>query len=203
VKSDSPIKTIKDCDGKTIAFSTVGASTHGVVTALIEQYGLTAAKPMQTGGPAPTLTAVMTGQVDVGWAAPPFGLDQLDRNEIRQIVTGNHTIFKGQTVRLVITNPQTLQNRKDAIIRYVRAYRETIDWMYSDPAALKTYAEFAGITEAKAKRIRDSYFPKSVLSPDNVVGLDLIMPEAVKLKFVPVPLTNEQLAELIQIPPRN
>jgi len=103
----------------------------------------------------------------------------------------------------VITNPQTLQNRKDAIIRYVRAYRETIDWMYSDPAALKTYAEFAGITEAKAKRIRDSYFPKSVLSPDNVVGLDLIMPEAVKLKFVPVPLTNEQLAELIQIPPRN
>jgi len=72
VKSDSPIKTIKDCDGKTIAFSTVGASTHGVVTALIEQYGLTAAKPMQTGGPAPTLTAVMTGQVDVGWAAPPF-----------------------------------------------------------------------------------------------------------------------------------
>jgi hypothetical protein len=45
VKSDSPIKTIKDFDGKTIAFSTVGASTHGVVTAFIKQYGLTAAKP--------------------------------------------------------------------------------------------------------------------------------------------------------------
>ena len=203
VKSDSPIKTIKDCDGKTIAFSTVGASTHGVVTAFIEQYGLTAAKPTQTGGPAPTLTAVMSGQIDVGWAAPPFGLDQLDRNEIRQIATGNDTIFKGQTVRLVITNPQTLQSRRDAIIRYMRAYRETIDWMYSDPAALKMYAEFAGITEAKAKRIRDNYFPRSVLSPDSLVGLDLIMPEAIKLKFIPVPLTKEQLTELIRIPPRN
>jgi NitT/TauT family transport system substrate-binding protein len=203
VKSDSPIKTIKDFDGKTIAFSTVGASTHGVVTAFIEQYGLTAAKPTQTGGPAPTLTAVMSGQIDVGWAAPPFGLDQLDRNEIRQIATGNDTIFKGQTVRLVITNPPTLQNRKDAIIRYMRAYRETIDWMYSDPAALKMYAEFAGITEAKAKRIRDNYFPRSVLSPDSLVGLDLIMPEANKLKFIPVPLTKEQLTELIRIPPRN
>ena len=103
----------------------------------------------------------------------------------------------------MITNPQTLQNRKDAIIRYMRAYRETIDWMYSDSAALETYAEFAGITEAKAKRIRDNYFPKSVLSPDHLVGLDLIMPEAIKLKFVLVPLTKEQLTELIQIPPRN
>jgi NitT/TauT family transport system substrate-binding protein len=203
VKSDSPIKTIKDFDGKTIAFSTVGSSTHGVVTAFVEQYGLKTAKPTQTGGPAPTLTAVMSGQVDVGWAAPPFGLDQLDRNEIRQIATGNDTIFKGQTVRLVIANLQALQTRKDAIVRYMHAYRETVDWMYSDPAALKTYAEFAGITEAKAKRIRDDYFPKSVLVPDKIVGIDLIMPEAVKLKFIPAPLTTEQLAELIQIPPRN
>jgi len=145
----------------------------------------------------------MSGQVDVGWAAPPFGLDQLDRKEIRQIATGNDTIFKEQTVRLVIANHQILQNRRDAIVRYMRAYRETIDWMYSDPAALKTHAEFAGITEAKAKRIRDDYFPKSVLSPDKIVGVDLIMLEAVDLKFIPAPLTKEQLAELVQIPPRN
>jgi NitT/TauT family transport system substrate-binding protein len=203
VKSDSPIKTIKDFDGKTIAFSTVGSSTHGVVTAFVEQYGLKAAKPTQTGGPAPTLTAVMSGQVDVGWAAPPFGLDQLDRGEIRQIATGNDTVFKGQTVRLVIANLTALQTRKDAIVRYINAYRETVDWMYSDPAALKTYAEFAGVTEAKARRIRDDYFPKAVLVPDKIVGIDLIMPEAVKLKFIPAPLTPAQLAELIQIPPRN
>jgi hypothetical protein len=24
-------------------------------------------------------TAVMTDQVDIGWAAPPFGLDQIDK----------------------------------------------------------------------------------------------------------------------------
>jgi NitT/TauT family transport system substrate-binding protein len=203
VRNDSPIKTIQDFNGKTIAFSTVGSSTHGVVTAFIRQYGLTAAKATQTGGPAPTLTAVMSGQVDVGWAAPPFALDQLDRKEIRQIATGNDTVFKDQTVRLLITNPQTLQTRKDAVVRYMRAYRETVDWMYSDPAALKTYAEFAGITEEKAKRIRNDYFPKAVLLPDRIVGLDLIMPEAINLKFIAAPLTNEQLAELIQIPPRN
>ena len=202
VKADSPIKTIQDFNGKTIAYSTNGSSTHGVVTAYIKQYGLTAAKATPTGGPPATMTAVMSGQVDVGWSAPPVGLDQLDKNEIRQIATGNDTLFKGQTVRLLITNTATLQNRKDAIERYMKAYRETIDWMYSDPAALKTYAEFAGITEAKAKRIREGFFPKSSLSPDEITGLDLIVPDAVNLKFTAAALSKEQLADLIRIPPR-
>jgi NitT/TauT family transport system substrate-binding protein len=73
--------------------------------------------------------------------------------------------------------------------------------MYSaDPAALRTYAEFAGITEEKARRIRENYFPKAAIWPDDIIGLDLIMPEAVALKFISAPLTKEQLAELIQIP---
>ena len=47
----------------------------------------------------------MSGQIDVGWAAPPFGLDQLDKKEIRIIATGNDAAaFKGQTVRLNIAN---------------------------------------------------------------------------------------------------
>src|SRR5882757_1479395 len=42
VKADSPIKSLKDTDGKIIAYSTNGSSTHGVVTAFIKQYNLTA-----------------------------------------------------------------------------------------------------------------------------------------------------------------
>lgn len=95
-----------------------------------------------------------------------------------------------------------MQSRKDVIDRYMKAYRETIDWMYSDPAALKTYAEFAGISEAKAKRIRDGYFPKASLSPDEITGLEEIVPDAVSLKFTTALLTKEQLADLIRIPPR-
>ena len=33
-------------------------------------------------------------------------------------------------------------------------------------------------------------------------GLDIMMPEAIDLKFVAAPLTGNQLKELIQIPPR-
>ena len=103
VKADSPIKTLKDTDGKTMAYSTSGSSTHGIVTAFVKQYGITP-KLTGTGGPPGTLTQVMSGQIDVGWAAPPFGLDQLDKKDIRIIASGNDaSVFAGQTVRLNIS----------------------------------------------------------------------------------------------------
>jgi NitT/TauT family transport system substrate-binding protein len=203
VPAGSPIKSLKDTEGKTIAYSTNGSSTHGIVSAFMKQYELKA-KPTATGGPAPTLTQVMSGQIDVGWAAPPFGLKELDEGKIRIIASGNDAAaFKGQTVRLLITNLQSLQTRKDAIDRFMKAYRETIDWMYSgDPAALKTYADFVGIPVSMAKRTRDEFFPRASVDPDRVVGLETIVQDAVALKYTAAPLNREQLAELIQIPPR-
>ena len=203
VPANSPIRSLKDTDGKTIAYSTNGSSTHGVVTAMMKQHDLKA-KPTATGGPAPTLTQVMSGQIDIGWSAPPFGLQQLDEGKIRIIATGNDAaVFKGQTVRLLITNVQTLQNRKAVVERFMKAYRESIDYLYSDdPAALKTYADFVGIPVTIAKRTRDDFFPKASVDPDRIIGLDAIVQDAVALKFTAMPLTKEQLATLIQIPPR-
>ena len=203
VPAASPIKTLKDTDGKTIAYSTNGSSTHGIVTAYMKQYDLKA-KPTATGGPAATLTQVMSGQIDVGWSAPPFGLKQLDEGAIRVIASGTDAaVFKGQTVRVNIANLQTLQTRKAVVDRYMKAYRETIDWMYSDdPAALRTYAEFVGIPIETAKRTRDQFFPKAAVDPDRVVGLETIVKDAVDLKFTATQLTPEQLQTLIQIPPR-
>src|SRR5204862_1766798 len=106
VKADSPIKSLKDTDGKTLAYSTNGSSTHGIVTAFVKQYDLKA-KLVATGSPSSTLTQVMSGQVDVGWSAPPFGLDQIDKGDIRLIASGNDAaVFKGQTVRVLIANAQ-------------------------------------------------------------------------------------------------
>ena len=202
VKADSPFKSLKDVgSGKTIAYSTNGSSTHGVVTAFIRQYDLKA-KAIATGGPPATLTQVMSDQIDVGWAAPPVGLDLLDQGKIRLLATGNDTLFKDQTVRLLLTNVQVLQSRKGAIDKYIKAYRETVEWMYSDPAALKVYADFAGISEATGKRIRDQFFPKEAILPDTIKGFDVIVKDAVALKFTASEVTKEQLAELMQIPPR-
>jgi NitT/TauT family transport system substrate-binding protein len=202
VKADSPIKSLKDTEGKILAYSTNGSSTHGIVTAFMRQYDLKA-KPTAVGGPAVNLTAVMSGQIDVGWAAPPFGLDQLDKGEIKIIASGNDAdVFKGQTVRVNIANADYYKSNRDVVVRYMKAYRETIDCMYKEERCLKAYAEWLNISEAKAKRTRDEFFPGDAINPDKVVGLDTIVKDAVDLKFTAQPLNKEQLADLIQIPPR-
>jgi len=63
VRADSPVKSLQDTDGRTIAYSTNGASTHAIVNAFIKQHDLKA-KPVATGSPPATLTQVMSGQID-------------------------------------------------------------------------------------------------------------------------------------------
>jgi NitT/TauT family transport system substrate-binding protein len=202
-KTSSPIKTLQDTNGHTIAYSTNGSSTQSIVRAFIDEFKLTA-KPMATGNPSVTLTSVMTDQVDVGWASPPFGLKEQEAGQIRVVAKATDAaLVRGQTIRVIVANAQALEKRKAAIDRFMDAYRETIDYMYSDnPQVLKDYAAFVQVPEATARRVRDEFFPKSLVDPDAIKGLDSVMKEAVNLKFINEPLTQKQLDELIQIPPR-
>jgi len=197
------IKTLKDTNGHTIAFSTNGSSTNSVVRAFIDEFKLTA-KPQATGNPSATLTAVMTDQVDVGWASPPFGLKEMEEGKIHLVARATDAaLVRGQTIRVLVANADALAKRKEVIDRFMMAYRESIEYMYSsDPQVINDYAEFAKVTEPMAKRVRDEFFPKSLVNPDQIHGLDSLMPEAVNLKFVAAPLTKEQAVELIQISPR-
>jgi NitT/TauT family transport system substrate-binding protein len=201
VKAASPIKTLKDLNGKTIAYSTAGSSTESVVRAFIKENGLTSAKAMSTGGAPSTMTAVMTDQVDVGWASPPGGLKEIDEGKIRLLARATDaTIVRGQTIRVIVANAQVLEKRKDVVERYMQAYRETIDYMYGDdPQVLKDYAAFAGVSEAMAKRVRDEFFPRALVMPDEIKGLDSLMADAVELKFISAPLRKEQIADLVQL----
>jgi NitT/TauT family transport system substrate-binding protein len=197
------IKTLKDTNGHTIAFSTNGSSTHSIVRAFVDEYKLTA-KPQPTGNPSATLTAVMTDQVDVGWASPPFGLKEMEEGKIHLVARATDAaLVRGQTIRVLVANADALVKRKEVIDRFMKAYRESIDYLYSsNPQVMADYAEFARVSEPLAKRVRDEFFPKSLVNPDQIHGLDTLIPEAVNLKFIPAALTKEQISELIQISPR-
>jgi len=198
VPTKSPIKTIQDLNGKTVAYSLTGSSSHAGLLALIAQYKLTA-KPTSTGSIPATITQTMSGQVDVGFSGVPFFLDALEDGKIRLIASGSDVdALKSRSGRVNITNVQTLQNRRDALVRFHAAYKETLDWMYSDPAALKIFSDFAKLPERVVGKVRE-LVPKDTLAPDRIVGVDQIVAEAVSMKFLPAPLTPAQVKELIQI----
>ena len=200
VRADSPIKSFKDTNDKTVAFSTIGASTNSMALAFTKEAGVKA-KLVATGGPSGTLTQVMSGQVDVGWSAPPFGLPQINKNEIRVIGYGkNLQSVRGQTIRVLATLAAKQDARPAVFAHFLQAYRETVDWMYASDDALKAYAAFANIPLATAKQVRDEFFPEAILQPEKIMGLQALMDDAVTFKFIAAPLTKEQIASLIHIP---
>ena len=203
VKSDSKIQSLKDATPETtIAYSTNGSSSNNIVVAFVQELGAKA-KPTATGGPAATLTAVMSGQIDIGWSAPPFGLTQIKEGKIRIIAHGSDVpSLRGQTVRVLIVNANSLKAKHDAIMRFMQGYREAVDWMYSDPKAVEMYSQKMKLPVDLLKESMDKFQPKAALQTDKMVDLDGIVRDAVKLKFLEKPLTKEQLAELLQIPPR-
>jgi NitT/TauT family transport system substrate-binding protein len=200
VRADSPIKDKKDLAGRSVAYSTAGSSTYAAVLGFQRVFGISFT-PVATGGPAATLTQAMTGQIDVGWTSPPFAVDLLKEGKIREIARASDVPeLRNQTARFMTANAVALEARRPIFVRYLQAYREVVDWMYSDPAALKDFADWARVPEAIARTVPENYYPKNNVLPDRIEGLDLAMADAVSFKYIAKPLTKEQLARLVLVP---
>jgi NitT/TauT family transport system substrate-binding protein len=143
----------------------------------------------------------MSGQIDVGWAVIPFGVEAVDQGQIRVIAKASDIpSFRDQTIRLITTNGDTLKNKREVLGRYLQAYRETVNWMYADAAVLKIYSDFAKVSEPVSRRMRDDLMPKEDLNPDRLSGLDGLMADAVSFKYISAALSKEQVGELFLIP---
>jgi NitT/TauT family transport system substrate-binding protein len=144
----------------------------------------------------------MSGQIDIGWGSPPFGLKEIEEGKIRVVAGGNDVpSLRSQTVRVDMVNANTLRDRRDTVLRFVRAYRETLDWMFSGAEAVKLYAEEVKVPVELAAMTRDKFQTRDAMRNDRISDIDAVMADAVRLKFLDKPLSHEQLAELIQIPP--
>ena len=200
VAATSPIQKVKDIGGRTIAYWKGGASGQYDVFDFMDRYRLKA-RPALTSGEAAAFDQVMAGKIDVGWATPPFGLDALEQDRIRVVAKANDIPkIRDKTVGVMIASTDTLEKRGDVIGRFVQAYRETVDWMYSDPAAPKAYADFADMPEALARLLRDEFFTKEMLSPDKVLGLSVIAKDALKARHMRTAMSRRQLREIVQVP---
>jgi NitT/TauT family transport system substrate-binding protein len=202
VKASSPVQ--KDFKGvtpaMTLAYSTNGSGTHITALRFMKDYGFQA-KLTATGNVPATFTSVMSGQVDIGFSTPPFGLEAAEQGQIRIVALANDlTSVRTQTVRVTIANATDLARRREVYDRFLRAYREVIDFMYAEPKAIEAFAKYAQISPAMAQTVRDRFYPKAMLQLDEVKGLDEMMQDAIAFKYITQPLTPQQVSELLQLP---
>lgn len=201
VRADSPIRTMTDAKPETtLAYSTNGSGTHITALRFMQEQNFKA-KLVATGTVPATFTQVMTGQVDIGFCTPPFGLKEEGEGKIRVIALARDLeSIRTQTVRTLVANAGDLAARPDVYKRFIAAYREIIDWMYTDPKAPEMYAAYARITPEMAKTVRDKYYPKAMHQIDKIEGMKEMMDDAVAFKYMPKPLTDEQQKELLKLP---
>lgn len=199
VLKSSPIHSVGDIAGKIVGYETNGSSSQYDAIDFLRKFGLNA-KLALTGGANSTFNHLKAGIIDIGWGSPPFGVDRTAQGDIRIIARANDVPkIRDKTASVMITSTETLEKRRDVLTRYVQAYREAVEWMYSDPAALQRYAELADMSEGEAQQLRDEFFPKDTLLPGKIVGLNMIVKDAVVLGYLRKMLSRRDLRNLVQI----
>src|SRR5262249_845525 len=150
VLATSPIRTVKDLVGKTIAYAAHGSASHYGALDLIKQFQVRA-RLLSTGGAPAAFNDLMANRVHLPYAAPPVAADETHGAPTRVVARPNAVPpTRGKTVSVRIPSAETLQNRKDTITRFMQAYREPLDWMYAAPASIKAYAAWAEVSEPVA-----------------------------------------------------
>lgn len=198
-KNDSPIASFKDMNGKSIGFTKPGSSTYAAEHVLATQDNV---KPtfVSTGEMAATLTQVMSGQVDVGWAVVPINFDSVKKKEIKIIARGSEAKdLAGQTIRVNITNANFMSAHRDVAVRFWKAYAATVDWMYKNPKqAVANFARYNGISADEAKVVLP-YYSREATKLATISAFDKSVADAVEFKFIPKPLDADQQKAIFDI----
>jgi NitT/TauT family transport system substrate-binding protein len=199
VPTNSPIKSIKDLNGKTIAFPRPGGASHALVLALIHDNNLNA-KPVATGGLDATYTMTMTKQVDVGFAFPPYMLEKVQKGDIRILLSGDDVESqKNLTGRVTIASDDFLKNHHDAAVKFLQVLDKCVDWAYAHKdESTKWYAALNKVDLPVAKQALQ-FYGRDLLAFGPVQHLDTVMKLAVDGGFLKQPLTAEQLKGLNDI----
>ena len=197
VKADSPIKSMKDMNGKTMGFSRPGSSTDLVGRALAEHFKVQP-KHVSTGGIPDTRTQVMSGQIDAGWSAAPFNFELVSEGKIRIIAKGSDVpSLNEQTVRVNAASTKFLKEKRDVARRFMKAYYESIEWVYANPdKSTAFYASFNKTSPEIAKQTIEA-FPKAAVAPWPVKGLKQNIEEAVQNKQLAKPMPQAEAEKLL------
>lgn len=204
VPAASPLRRLEDLAGKRVAFSNPGSSTHMAVLTMIEQLrgkGLAAPQAMATGSPPDTLTAVKTGQVDAGWAAVPFSLDLVEKGDLRIVVRGADVPrLADVTIRVNFSSVDVLQKQPGAVRAFLRAHQRALDSIFAQrEEAVRIWTKHGlKMAEPVAMKVFEFHTP-TALTLKPVKGLPTTMEDAVRFNFLKQPLSQADVAKLIDL----
>ena len=181
VPEDSPIRDVKDLEGKTIAVNALKGVGEVVIKAALEKRGVDPNSIKLLEVPFPEMPAALERKrVDVIWAPEPFLTSVLGAGgrEIEAPLTTLGELFPNGTYA---TTEQFLGENADAVERFARAMNKSSEYATENPdEARATIPQFTQIPADVAQKIRLPKWPTEI----DREQLQQLLDYAVKYKVI-------------------
>jgi len=179
VLADSPIKTVADLRGKTVAVNAYGSTPDVVLTTVLKKYDLKPRRDLDVVeivfpsiGPA-----LRAKRVDCGVLPLPFGAIELAKGGIRPVFSGKDAFPPFTVIAQVATN-DILHQQPEAVAALLADYVDALHWLYDPANRAQAVRVTAGITKSPTAVV-DSYFLTKAdyyRDPNACVSAQLLQP---------------------------
>ena|SRR5215211_2059376 len=152
VKKDSPIKSPKDLEGKTVAVNTLQNVGPLTINTALKAEGVDYTKVKYAEVPFPdALAALDSGRVDAAWEVEPFVSLAKSQGDVPILYPYEQTAPR-LTVASYFTTKQYAEQNSDVVDRFVKAMNKSLAYAQSHPAEVrKVVLTYTKIPPAAAK----------------------------------------------------
>ena len=154
VRADSPIRTGKDLNGKTVGVASLIDSRVLAIKAWIDQNGGDTATVKFTEIPSATVvTALDSGRIDATAASDPLLYDALGTGHVRSIAEPNGAVAKRFVITAWFTTLDYASHNADIVRRFRSGLALAAIYANAHPKEMAAYiAPFTGIDEARLRQ---------------------------------------------------
>ena len=196
-KIAGPVASVHDLHGQAVGYSAPGSLTYFILRTLLKEAGVDDASLVAVGPAAFGYPQVLDAQLAASWSRPPDNVNYLLAGEIRIIARANDVAqVRNETTRVNAVNANFLAGHRSAAIRFLRAYKKSVAWAYSDPRAPSAYAKLSEQSLDAAKYIFREFTSKEGAQTDRIEGENRVLAEALAAKRIPHALTHEDIERL-------
>jgi NitT/TauT family transport system substrate-binding protein len=137
VPKNSPIKSAKDLEGKTVAVNTLQNVGPLTINRALEKRGADYTKVKYVEVPFPEMgTALEAGNVDAIWVVEPF-VTQGKAAGARVLFNPFEEAAKSLTVATYFTTERYIEENRDVVDRFVRAINKSLEYADSHPEEVR------------------------------------------------------------------
>jgi NitT/TauT family transport system substrate-binding protein len=137
VKKDSPIKSLKDLEGKTVSVNTLANVGPLSINRAMEKAGADYKKIKYVEVPFPeAISALNSGRVDAAWVVEPF-VSQGKSEGDRSIAYTFEEVAPKLTVATYFATTPYIEKNKDVVARFRRAINKSLEYSEAHPDVVR------------------------------------------------------------------